>query len=282
MFTSLIIGLRETLEAALVVGIVIGYLNRTGQSRYIRMAWMGVGIGTALSIIGAIAFDRLAGGFEGTAEALYEGIAMITGAILITTLIFWMMRRQQLMAEIHADLDRHITNAHPMGIFWVVLVAILREGIEMAIFLGSARMIDPDHSFIGALIGIIIAISIGYGLYRGFLRINLTRFFAITGIMLMLFAAGLLAHGIHELQEAGAISFWSHQVWDINPSVTETGVYPPLHENGYLGSIIKGLFGYNGNPTLLEVSAYLLYLSVITVLWWRMFSRNSTQNARQT
>ncbi len=123
--------------------------------------------------------------------------------------------------------------------------------------------------------GITAAVLLGYAIFVGSMKINLKRFFNITSILLILFAAGLVAQGVHELQEAGVIPTVIEHVWDINPPVNPDGSYPVLHEQGYVGSILKGLFGYNGNPSLLELLAYGLYL-LLVFGWWRRIDRAHT------
>ena len=182
MFPSFIITLRETLEAALIVGIIYGYLQRTQQTKYLKTVWLGVASGVSLSLFGAIIFSRFAGGFSGKAEELFEGIAMIVGALLITTLIFWMMRRRDIIKSLESSVAQHVAATHELGIYLLVLVAILREGIETILFLQAASLVSTDQNLIGALVGIFIALILGYGIYVGSLRIKIKPFFTITGI----------------------------------------------------------------------------------------------------
>lgn len=270
MASSFLITIRETLEATLIIGIVISYLRRTSQTTYIRMAWLGVLVGSLTSILCAILFQELVGGFVGRAEALFEGLAMLTGGILITTLIFWMMQRYQSGSKLKKQIDQHITAAHPWGIFWLTSVAVVREGIETVIFLQSARLTAPDNNLIGALIGIIAGIILGYAVYNGSLKLNLKTFFKVTAILLMFIAAGLIAHGIHELQEARVLPWGTDEVWNINPAPLADGSFPLWHENGIIGSFFKGIFGFNGNPSLLELLAYIVYLTGIGLLWRKL------------
>ncbi|MBI5037103.1 MAG: FTR1 family protein [Candidatus Kerfeldbacteria bacterium] len=278
MAASFLITIRESLEAALIVGIVISYLRRTSQTTYIRVAWLGVIAGVAFSVFCAILFQRLLGGFVGRTEAIFEGFAMLAGGLLITTLIFWMMQRYQSSAKLKKQIDQHVTAAYPWGIFWLTGVAVMREGIETVIFLQSARFTSPDHNLIGALLGIAAGIALGYAVYTGTLKMNLKRFFTVTAILLMFIAAGLIAHGVHELQEAHLLPWGTDELWNINPTQLADGTLPFWHENGTVGSFLKSLFGFNGNPSLLEVLAYGIYLSGIAVLWYLM--RGSTQTKK--
>ena len=267
MIPSFIITFREALEAALIVGIILSYLVRTKQTEYSNVVYMGVLSGIVASIIGALLFVRLAGGFTGRAEQIFEGSTMLIGALLLTTMILWMMKQRHIALELELRVKTELTENHRLGLFLLMFVAVLREGIETVIFLGAASFVSSSNSLIGASAGIVAAIVLGYAIFVGSMKINLKRFFNMTGILLILFAAGLVAYGVHELQEAKIIPTWVEHLWDINPSVNPDGTYPLLHENGYGGSILKGLFGYNGNPSLLEVLSYVSYLGLVLILW---------------
>ena len=267
MIPSFIITFREALEAALIVGIILSYLVRTKQTEYSNVVYMGVLSGIVASIIGALLFVRLAGGFTGRAEQIFEGSTMLIGALLLTTMILWMMKQRHIALELELRVKTELTENHRLGLFLLMFVAVLREGIETVIFLGAASFVSSSNRLIGASAGIVAAIVLGYAIFVGSMKINLKRFFNMTGILLILFAAGLVAYGVHELQEAKIIPTWVEHLWDINPSVNPDGTYPLLHENGYGGSILKGLFGYNGNPSLLEVLSYVTYLGFVLILW---------------
>jgi len=267
MIPSFIITFRETLEAALVVGIVLSYLYRVKQTKYNNVVYTGVTAGIVASIIGALLFTALAGGFTGRAEEIFEGITMLVGALLLTTMILWMMRQKHIAKELEDKVATELTKVHTFGIFSLVFVAILREGIETAIFLRAASFASTSNNMFGALTGMIAAILLGYAMFLGSMKINIKKFFNITSILLILFAAGLVAHGVHELQEAKVVPTGVEHVWDINPSLKPDGGYPVLHEKGYIGGILTSLFGYNGNPSLIEVLSYFIYLFIVFVLW---------------
>lgn len=271
---------RETLEAALIVGIVLGYLSRSKQSAYNTSVYLGIAAGVIFSVLGALAFNWLAGGFAGRNEEIFEGITMLAGAGLLTTMIFWMMQQKRVAAVLEKKVNQNLSRSQRTGLFFLVFVSILREGIESVIFLGAARFSGGENSLIGALIGIVGAILLSYLLMVGSVRLDLHKFFAATNIVLILFAAGLVAHGFHELQEAGMFPVIVEHVWDINPSVPLDGSYPLLHENGHLGSILKGLFGYNGNPSLLEVFLYGTYIVSVAFIGIKIGRKtNNTQTA---
>ncbi len=274
MIASFIIAFREVLEAALIVGVVLGFLSKTGQKQFYRVVYVGVASAVGASVVGAAVFNSIAGGFTGTAEAVFEGIAMLAGALLLTTMILWMMEQRHIATELRERVAAETARAHALGLFSLVFVSVLREGIETVLFLGAASLVSGEYNLAGALAGLIAAILLGYGIFAGSMRLDLSKFFTVTSVLLILFAAGLVAHGLHELQEAGMIPVVVEHVWDINPPLNADGSYPLLHENGYVGSVLKGLFGYNGNPSLLEVLGYTGYLALVsTVLWKRTVNR---------
>ncbi len=269
MVSSFLITFREALEAALIVGIILSYLGRIHQEKHHKVVYLGVMSGVVASILGALLFVRLAGGFTGRGEQVFEGVTMFLGAVLLTTMIIWMMKQKQVAAELEHRIAREVAKARKFSLFLLVFVSILREGIETVIFLGAASFVSTDNNLIGALAGMIAAIVLGYAVYLGTMRISLKKFFNITSILLIFFAAGLVAYGVHEFQEAKILPTIIEKVWDINPPVNPDGSYPLLHEKGYIGSILKGLFGYNGDPSLLEVVSYFAYLLIAYVLWRR-------------
>jgi high-affinity iron transporter len=269
---SFVIMFRETLEAALVISIVLSYLKRSGRRDYNISVYWGIAAGIILSIMGGWLFQLAVGGFSGKKEQIFEGITMLVGAALLTTMILWMMKQSSFTEVIKQKIE--ISKGKQWGIFFLIVITILREGIESVIFLSAANFVSKDQNLVGALLGLLVAVLVSYLFVIGSLRINLKKFFLVTNILLILFAAGLIAHGIHELQEAGLIPTLIQHAWDINPSAVGGEGYPLFHERGYLGSIGKDLFGYNGNPSLLEVISYFLYLAAVVFLWRAINSRS--------
>ena len=267
MLSSLIIMFREALEAALVIGIILGYLNKTNQKKLSYIVYIALGCGLVASIIGAVLFNIFAGGFEGKAEEIYEGIVMLLGATLLTTLILWMIKNSNVKADVENKLDSSIKSYGKIGLFLIVFTSILREGIETVIFLQASNISSKDNNLIGATIGLVLAIVFGFLLFKGFVKLSLKHFFTVTNILLILFAAGLVAHGVHELEEAKILNPIVEHVWNINPVVNPDGTLPLLHEKGYIGSILVGLFGYNGNPSLFEVICYIIYIISVFGIW---------------
>ncbi len=265
MTAATLITLRETLEASLVVGIVLAYLQASGNRRLDRYVWWGVVAGIAASISVALVAEGLFGGFTGRAEEIYEGTTMLVGAGLLTWMILWMLRQGRLMrSHIEGEVRSHVEHEYPWGIFTLTLVSTAREGVETVIFLrATIAHTGIGYHFLGSAIGIATAIVIAFLLFQGVKLVPLRSVFTATSVLLLLFAAGLVAHGVAEFQEAGLLPFLTMKVWD-------TSVLLP--EKGTLGSFAKAIFGYNADPSTLEVSSYLLYL--LGISWgWRRIAR---------
>ncbi|MBI5728498.1 MAG: FTR1 family protein [Candidatus Magasanikbacteria bacterium] len=252
MFPNFLITFREVLEMSLLVGIVLSYLNKTKQTKYNNVVYVGVGGGIIASVIGAVLFQKMTGGFAGRAEQNFEGITMLIGAGLLTSMIIWMSRQRQIAATIEQKVAAHAANDHHVGIFFLVFFAILREGVETVIFLSAATLVASGGRLVGALGGIVGAIFLGYLIFVAAVKVNIKKFFTSTSILLIFFAAGLVAHGVHELGEAAIIPPLVAELWNTNHL---------LNEGGAAGSLLKGLFGYNDNPSLMEVISYITYLA---------------------
>lgn len=267
MFASLIITLRETLEAALIVGILLAYLNKTLNQKHKKFVWYGVLGGIFISLVLAFIFNNYLGGFEGRSEQIYEGVTMFIAAGLLTWMILWMLKqRHSIKRDLENKAESHIKKDHYWGLFFLSFVGVAREGIETVIFLQAAALQSGGNVMWGALLGIVIAVIVSYLLFKGLAKVPLKKFFTVTSILLILFAAGLVAHGLHEFEEAGIIPIYIEHLFDVN------GV---IDENGNFGSILKGLFGYNGNPSLLEVLSYWVYIVAIAGLWVKIDVKES-------
>lgn len=261
---SFLITFREVLEAIIIISVILGYLIKTKQNAEIKNVYFGAIAGIISSLIIAGLLLTFSIEFEGFFEQLFEGTIMVLGAILITLLLFWLFSMRKGFAKgIASKVQHKISKQEKYGIFLLVFVSVFREGIETVLFLAAIALSETTFSITSAILGIIVAIILGYLLYKGLLKVNLHKLFLITEILLILFAAGLLAHGVHEFQEAGILPIFIEHVYDVNPPVVTDGEYPLLHENGIIGSIAKGLFGWNGNPSLLEILAWAFYIIFI-------------------
>ena len=258
MVAALLITLREGLEAALIVGIVLGVLRKLQRQDRSAAVWAGVGTAAAVSVVAGLVLNALGVAFEGRGEQIFEGAAMLVAAAVLTWMIFWMQRQgRQVQGELEADVRRAVTLGSAWGLFSLAFVAVLREGIETVLFLTAAAFTaTPAQTLTGGALGLIAAVMLGWLVFAAGKRLDVRAFFRVTSVLLILFAAGLLAHGVHELQEAAWLPTVVEHVWDINPV---------LDENGAVGVFLKALLGYNGNPSLIEVLSYVGYFVVIAL-----------------
>ncbi len=256
MIASFLLALREGLEAALIVGLTIGVLTKMKRREQTPAVWAGVGAATAVSLIVALALNWAGAAFEGRAEEIFEGITMFLASAVLTWMIFWMARQgRQVQAGLQADVKIALARGGRWGLFAIAFFAVVREGIETALFLTAAAMTSSAQQvLIGGLAGLAAAAVLGWVLFATAVRLNVRRFFQVTSILLILFAAGLMAHGIHEFNEAGLIPSVIEHVWDMNHI---------LDENSAVGVTLKALFGYNGNPSLTEILGYIGYFAAI-------------------
>jgi len=269
MIPGFVIVFRETLEAALIVGIVFSYLDRLNARDKFKQVWAGIGFGILASILSAVLFQVIAGGFSGQAEKIFEGVTFLIGAVLLTTFILWMIKEEKYVTNLQKKVETRVNSNQMLGIFLIVFISILREGIETVIFFQSLTKLQNNAvlNWFGAIIGAGLAVLAGILIYKGEKRFSLKKFFFVTNIILIMFAGGMVAYGIHELQEAGVVPVVVEHLYNINPPVIIEGIYPVLHDKGAIGSIFKGLFGYNGNPSLIELICYWMYLSAVVAIW---------------
>ncbi|MER5954790.1 iron uptake transporter permease EfeU [Streptomyces sp. NPDC001893] len=254
MFGNYLIGLREGLEASLVVCILIAYLVKTDRRDALRPIWIGIAIAVAVAL--GFGFALTFGSQELTFEAqeALGGSLSIVAVCLVTWMVFWMRRTaRHLKSELHGKLDA----ALQMGTAALVATAFLaagREGLETALFVWASVRASNDGThgpLIGVLLGLLTAVVLGWLFYRGALRINLAKFFTWTGGMLVIVAAGVLAYGVHDLQEAQFLGGLSSKAFDVSATI------PP---DSWYGTLLKGVFNFQPDPTVLQVVVWLLYL----------------------
>ena len=273
MLPSYLLSLREGIEAALIVGIVLGALRQMRRSDLSFVVWLGVLSASVLSVLAGVLLTVLGLGFEGRSEQIFEGVAMLLAAGVLTWMIIWMSRQaRNIKGELESGVHKAAFEGGKRGLFALAFLAVLREGIELALFLVAAVFAsDVGQTLVGSFLGLGTAVLLGWSLFTTTVRLDLRRFFQVTGFLLILFAAGLVAHGVHEFNEAGVIPAVIEHVWDLNPL---------LDENATLGSILNALFGYNGNPSLTEVLSYFAYFAAILV--GLRLSERSVETAIQT
>ena len=258
-----LVGLREGLEAALVVVILVAFLVKTRRTWALKYVWVGVGVAIALSVLlgAALTFGTRELTFE--AQELIGGIASIIAVGFVTVMVFWMKSAaRSLSGELKGQLDRAL-DLGPLAIALVGFLAVGREGLETAVFFyATAQSAGAGNNvpLLGWVFGIGGAIVLGLLIYRGALRINLTTFFRWTGIFLILVAAGILAYGFHDLQEAGVVPGLSTLAFDVSHVIAPDSWY---------GTLLKGIFNFSPRTTVLEAAVWLLYVAIVLPLFLR-------------
>jgi high-affinity iron transporter len=254
VFGNYLIGLREGLEASLVVCILIAYLVKTERRDALKPIWIGIGVAVTLALGFGCALEFGSQELTFEAQEALGGSLSIVAVGLVTWMVFWMRRTaRHLKAELHGKLDA----ALQMGTGALVATAFLavgREGLETALFVWASVRASSDGTqepLIGVLLGIATAVVLGYLFYRGAVRINLAKFFTWTGGMLVIVAAGVLAYGFHDLQEARFLPGLADKAFDISTTI------PP---DTWYGTLLKGVFNFQPDPTVLQVVVWTLYL----------------------
>jgi len=273
-----IISLREGIEAALIIAIMLSYLRKTNQNDLRKYVISGTLVAILASLGVATVVGVLWGIFEGPMLNVFEGSIVLIAALLLTTMIVWMWNAgAKVTQEIEESMQMSVVQQSGIGLALLSFSLVMREGVELSLFSMALVIQEGLESYIGVALGLSIAVVLGVGIYKGSLRISMKALFKWTSIFLILFAAGMVAYGIHELQEAGLLLIGPIEVWNINPPLLPDGGFPLLHEKGLVGGMAKALFGYNGNPSALEIIAYVAYLGIaFTYLWVKQKGTNQT------
>ena len=257
MLGNFLIGLREGLEAALIVSILLGYVGRIGRTELRPRIWAGVAAAVAVSLgFGALlTFGEYGLTFE--AQETVGGTLSIVAVAFVTWMIFWMVRNgRTLSSGLRADVDRTLTTGSAFGLVLLAALAVGREGLETSLFIWAAVQSSGQGAlaFAGALLGIAVAVAVAAFLSRGLLRMNLGRFFTITAGLLAVVAAGVFSYAIHDLQEAGLLPGVRDLAWDVS------AVY---QQDSWYGALLKGTLNFSSQATWLEVTAWVAYVAVV-------------------
>ncbi len=309
---ELIIIFREVLEASLIIGILFTYLKKSNNEDSLKMLWGGVALAVILSIIASIAFQIVAGGFTGSASKIFEGIVMIIASIVLTTMIVWMAQNKNISEDLKEKAKESLSSGLKYGIFTLAFVAVFREGVEIILFLYAIGIKD-GISILPSVIGALLGLFAGYAIFIQGVKVPLKKFFNVTSVFLIFVAAGMLTYGVHELESGGVIPYfsgsvdekieltgdkveliakringstkvfnidefkkakkWSSRIWDINPDKNKDGSYPAFHDKGAVGGLLKGFFGYNGDPSLIEFVTWIFSIIGLNVLYQKIGRR---------
>ncbi|HET6393958.1 MAG TPA: iron uptake transporter permease EfeU [Blastococcus sp.] len=261
---SFLIGLREGLEATLVVSILVAYLVKSGRRRQLLPLWGGVAAALALSVLfGALlTYTETALLADYRSRELFEAIASVLAVVLVTWMIFWMRRTaRRLKGELHGRLEAAI-GVGALAVAGIAFVSVIREGLETALLFYAAAQgaTSTATPLVAISLGVLTSVLVGFGLYAGAIRVNLQKFFTVSGVLLVLVAAGILKYAVHDFQEAGVLPGLDVIAFDVS------GVLDP---NSWYGAAIAGMFNITAAPTVLETVAYLAYLvPVLTAFLW--------------
>jgi high-affinity iron transporter len=262
VFSNFLIGLREGLEAAIVVGILVAYLVKTDRRDKLPAIWIGVGlaIGVSLAFGAILTYGSSSMSFE--AQEAFGGFMSILAVSFVTWMIFWMRKAARSMkGELHGKIDAAMALG-PVALAVTAAIAVGREGLETALFLWTNIQATGSSAqpITGAVLGLATSVVLGYLIYRRAVAINLAKFFTITGALLIVVAAGVLAYGVHDLQEAGILPGLNNTAFDISSWYSASSWY---------GTLLKGLFNFSPNPTVLEVVVWFAYLVPVMILFIR-------------
>jgi high-affinity iron transporter len=263
---GLVTGLREGVEATLIIAIIAGFLAQAGNGRYIPRVLLGATAAVGVSVVLGVAIYAFIGELGSPYEQMLEAVTMLVAAAIVTWMLFWMKRQS---AGIRGDLQAQVARVLDDGGLWgltaLAFTAVIREGIETAVFLVGqvAAATGPDSTvsvLVGALLGLALAVGIGYLVYAGSRRIDLRLFFQVTGIMLVFIAAGLVSRATQELVEIHVIAVATAPAFDL------TRILP---DDAGIGLFLRALFGYSAAPELVALAAWVAYVVVVLTLYLR-------------
>jgi high-affinity iron transporter len=257
VFANYLIGLREGLEAALIVSILLGYVTKLGRRDLKPRIWAGIGLAIVLAlVVGAVLFFGTYGLTTQAQEAIGGGLSIVAVGF-VTWMIFWMTRNSRtLSSSIRSEVDRSLAGGAGWGLVLIAFLSVGREGVETSLFIWSAVQATGQSvlALTGAVLGIGTAVGLGALITRGLVRINLGRFFTWTGALLIVVAAGVLSYGMHDLQEANLLPGLHSTVFDVTALVPEDSWY---------GTLLKGFFNFSPATTWIELTAWVAYVAVV-------------------
>lgn len=264
-----IVSFREFFEIAVLLGVMLAYLQKTGKWEFAQQVWTGAGAAALASVLAALAFQALSGGFE-EYEALFEGVTLLLAAAFITWLVLWMFGQGRVQDGIMAGMKRGMDADMKIGIAAFAFIAVFREGIEIVLFFEGIKMVAGSFDILWAVAGAIAAAALAYAVFSQLVRLDLGKFFTVTGIVLVIMAGGLVGQGVHELQEAGVLPDNFGTAYDLS------GI---IDEKGAVGGLAKGIFGLDANPSVLQLAAQLSYYAAACFAYWKI-ARQKTKSIK--
>lgn len=268
---NFLIALREGVEAALIVGVVAAYLVKVGRRNLLPKVWFGVVIAAALPLsLGAImTWGPYTLSFQ--AQEILGGTLSLVAVAMVTWMILWMSSNsRQFARKLREDTAAQLASGSEWGVVWIAFIAVAREGIETALFVWATIKSSAENAIaapaLGVVTGLVVAVIIGWLIYTGAARINLSIFFNITGLLLIFVAAGIVSYGIGDLQEASVIPGWGTHIYDIT-AYLDGSVYSWLTTSSWWWTLLEAMFNVNASPTYLQLIGWLLYIVIILPLF---------------
>ena len=268
---NFLIALREGVEAALIVGVVAAYLVKVGRKNLLPKVWLGVVIAAAIPLsLGAImTWGPYTLSFQ--AQEILGGTLSLVAVAMVTWMILWMSSNsRQFARKLREDTAAQLASGSDWGVVWIAFVAVAREGIETALFVWATIKSSAENAIaapaLGVVTGLLVAVVIGWLIYTGAARINLSIFFNITGLLLIFVAAGIVSYGIGDLQESSVLPGWGIPIYDIT-AYLDGSVYSWLTTSSWWWTLLEAMFNVNASPTHLQLIGWVLYIVIILPLF---------------
>jgi high-affinity iron transporter len=260
LFGSALIGLREGLETAIVVTILVAFLVKSNRRDALKWVWLGVAAAIAMTIAVFLIIQFGENTISGLAAEAIAGIASLVAVAIVTTMVLWMKKAAAaLSGELRGDMAQALETGG-LAVLSLAFLAVGREGVETALFMVGYAEAETAWPLAGLIVGVLIAVAIAYGMYVGAVRINLAKFFSYTGVFLIVVAAGILSYGIGALQTVGWLPGLANRAFDISSWFNWSSWY---------GEVIQGIFNVTPTPTVVQFAAWLAYLVIVLALFLR-------------
>ena len=268
---NFLIALREGVEAALIVGVVAAYLVKVGRKNLLPKVWLGVVIAAAIPLsLGAVmTWGPYTLSFQ--AQEILGGTLSLVAVAMVTWMILWMSSNsRQFARKLREDTAAQLASDSDWGVVWIAFIAVAREGIETALFVWATIKSSAENAIaapaLGVVTGLLVAVVIGWLIYTGAARINLSVFFNITGLLLIFVAAGIVSYGIGDLQESSVLPGWGVPIYDIT-AYLDGSVYSWLTTSSWWWTLLEAMFNVNASPTHLQLIGWVLYIVIILPLF---------------
>lgn len=268
---NFLIALREGVEAALIVGVVAAYLVKVGRKNLLPKVWLGVVIAAAIPLsLGAImTWGPYTLSFQ--AQEILGGTLSLVAVAMVTWMILWMSSNsRQFARKLREDTAAQLASGSEWGVVWIAFIAVAREGIETALFVWATIKSSAENAIaapaLGVVTGLLVAVVIGWLIYTGAARINLSIFFNITGLLLIFVAAGIVSYGIGDLQESSVLPGWGIPIYNIT-AYLDGSVYSWLTTSSWWWTLLEAMFNVNASPTHLQLIGWVLYIVIILPLF---------------